>query len=130
MTHFSLLNYSILLSYLAGMVYIGIRFAGRQKTTEDYFLAGRKMPCLVVGMSMYASLTSAVTYMGLPGIAYKSNITLIVVCIVSPLLAPILVMLFYPFYRRLKVTTSYEYINRRFGKAAHMATSGLFLLAR
>ena len=127
---FSPLNYAILFIYLGGMLAIGGIFAGRQKSTEDFFLAGRKMPWLVVAMSMYASLTSAVTYMGLPSAAYQENISLIVVCIISPLVAPVLIYVFYPFYRRLHVTTSYEYIGLRFGRSARFSVSALFILAR
>lgn len=128
--HFGAVNTGVLLAYLAAMVWIGLRFTGRQKTAEDFFLAGRKMPWLAVAMSMYASLTSAVTYMGLPGMAYSSNITLLAVAIVSPLLAPVLIFVFYPVYRRLGITTSYEYIGRRFGSAARRTAASLFLLAR
>lgn len=121
---------TVLAIYLAGMIAVGWRLSGRQKTTEDYFLAGRSMPWLAVGMSMFASVTSAVTFMGLPGRAYSENISLIVVCIVSPLLVPFLARIFYPLYQRLHVTTSYEYIDHRFGRAARFCASGLFLLAR
>ena len=61
LSEFGTLNTVILMVYLAGMVLIGILLAGRQRTTEDYFLAGRNMPWLAVGMSMFASLTSATT---------------------------------------------------------------------
>jgi len=47
--------------YCATMAAVGIRMAGRQRTTDDYFLAGRGLPWLAVAMSMYASVTSAVT---------------------------------------------------------------------
>lgn len=124
------IDYAILLIYLAAMVGIGLLFAGRQKTAEDFFLAGRRMPWLAVAMSMYASLTSAVTYMGLPGLAYRSNVTLLAVAVVSPLLAPILIFVFYPVYRRLGITTSYQYIGIRFGAAAQKTAAALFLLAR
>ncbi|MDK2858437.1 MAG: solute:Na+ symporter, family [Verrucomicrobiota bacterium] len=127
---FSRVDYIILLIYLATMVWIGLRFAGKQKTTDDFFLAGRKMPWLAVAMSMYASLTSAVTYMGLPGLAYRSNVTLLAVAVVSPLLAPILIFVFYPVYRKMGITTSYEYIGIRFGAAARRTAAALFLLAR
>lgn len=127
---FSPLNYSILIVYLAAMIGVGLWFARRHKTTEDFFLAGRKMPWLVVGMSMYASLTSAITFMALPTTAYKENISFLVVSLVSPLVAPFLVLIFYPFYHRLRVVTSYEYIDRRFGRAARFFVSGLFILAR
>ncbi|MBN1362897.1 MAG: hypothetical protein JW993_20025 [Sedimentisphaerales bacterium] len=73
---FGTTNAVILAVYLAGMVAIGLVLAGRQKTTEDYFLAGRKMPWLAVGMSMFASLTSATTYMGVPAFAYRHNVAM------------------------------------------------------
>ena len=127
---FGALNYTILGVYLAAMVGVGLLFAGRQKTREDYFLAGRNMPWLPVAMSMFASLTSAITFMGLPAAAYRENMALLVVCIVSPLLVPVLVCVLYPVYRRHGVTTSYEYIGTRYGPAARVAVSALFILAR
>ena len=127
---FSPLNLTVLCVYLAAMVIIGLRLAGKQHTTEDFFLAGRRMPWLIVAMSMFASLTSAVTYMGLPAAAYTENISMIVVCIISPIVAPFLILIFYPFYQRLRVTTSYEYIGHRFGAPGRYASSALFILAR
>jgi len=127
---FNGLDIAVLLAYLVVMVWIGLRFAGRQKTADDFFLAGRNMPWLAVAMSMYASLTSAVTYMGLPGLAYRSNVTLLAVAVVSPLLAPVLIFVFYPVYRKLGITTSYEYIGLRFGAPARRTAAVLFLLAR
>ena len=130
MLAFGTLNYVILGVYLAAMFGIGLRIAGKQKTTEDYFLAGRNMPWLIVAISMFASLTSAISYMGIPGTAYKENIALIVMGMASIAVAPILLWLFYPFYRKLRVTTSYEYIAKRYGRSARFATSGLFVLSR
>ncbi len=127
---FSPLNFTVLSLYLLAMLAIGVRLARRQRTTEDYFLGGRRLPWLAVAMSMYASVTSAMTFLGLPGMAYKANTALIAVSVMSPVVAPILIFLFYPFYRRLGVTTSYEYVARRFGPAARTAVSVLFLLAR
>lgn len=127
---FGALNYAILIGYLLLMFGIGLAMAGKQQSTEDYFLAGRNMPWLVVAMSMFASVTSASSYIGVPGTAYAENSSLLMVGIASMLAAPVLVCLFFPFYRRLNVTTSYEYIDQRFGRAARFTTSGLFVLAR
>ena len=127
---FGTLNYIILGVYLTAMFVIGLSFAGRQKTTEDYFLAGRRMPWWVVGISMFASLTSAASYMGLPGYGHDNDIAWIALGPVSVLMAPFLAWFFYPFYRGLGVTTSYEYIAIRFGPLARSSVSSLFLLAR
>ena len=127
---FGRLNTAILTAYLASMVTIGLVLAGRQKTTEDYFLAGRRMPWLAVGMSMFASLTSATTYMGVPAFAYGQNVAMIFGVAMSLVAAPILGRLFYPIYRKHRITTSYEYILIRYGRGARMAVSALFILSR
>ncbi len=127
---FGALNYVILFVYLAAMVAVGAWMARRQKTTEDYFLAGRNMPWLVVSMSIFASLTSAISYMGVPSRAYDENISMIAGFLVGPLVAVALIYMFLPFYHRLNVTTSYEYIAKRFGQPARYVVSALFLLAR
>jgi SSS family solute:Na+ symporter len=127
---FGTLNFCILATYLAGMLGIGIFFFRRQQTAEMFFLGGRKLPWLAVAMSMYASLTSAVSFLGIPGLAYNENISLIAVCVLSPLVAPLVLLLFYPIYHRLQVTTSYEYIQKRFGQSARYGVAGLFVLAR
>ena len=88
------------------------------------------MPWLIVAMSMFASLTSAVSYMGVPGIGYRENCSYLVLGFAGIAVAPFLIFLFYPFYRRLNVTTSYEYIAKRYGRNARFAVSGLFILAR
>ena len=127
---FGALNYTILFTYLAVIFAIGLKLAGKQKTADDYFLAGRRMPWLIVAMSMFASLSSAVSYMGVPGIAYKENISLIFIGFLSPIVAIFLILLFYPLYRKLNVTTSYEYIGHRYNRNARFTVSGLFILAR
>ncbi len=109
---------------------IGLWIARRQKTTEDYFLAGRRMPWLMVAVSIFASLASAVSYLGIPSRAYDENVSLIAGYLLAPIGAIALIWLFYPFYHRLQVTTSYEYLGKRFGQPGRLAGSGLFILAR
>ena len=56
-------------AYLIGMIYIGIRFSNQNKTSEDFYLGGRKMGPLVVAMSAEASDMSSWLLMGLPGVS-------------------------------------------------------------
>ena len=129
-TGFSPLNYAVLGVYFAAVLLVGLRLARRQRTGDDFFLAGRRLPWLAVAMSLYASVTSAMTYMGLPGMAYGQNASLLLVALMSPLVAPLLIFFYYPTYRRLQLTTSYGYIAQRFGEGARAAVAVLFLLAR
>ncbi|MGE4285625.1 MAG: sodium/solute symporter [Phycisphaerae bacterium] len=127
---FSPLNYSILGVYMFSVLLVGFLCTRKSESAEEYFLAGRNMPALVVAMSMFASLTSAVTFMGVPQIAYSDNVSVILGVAVSPIVAPILITLFYPVYWKNKVTTSYDYIALRFGERARHTASGMFILAR
>ncbi len=128
--HFGTINYIVLFAYMASVFGIGLSMAGKQKTTDDYFLAGRNMPWFVVSMSIFASIASAISYMGLPAIAYKENISMVVAGFVSIITAPFIILLFFPFYRKLNVTTSYSYIYKRYGPGARYTVSGLFIAAR
>lgn len=127
---FGSVNYIVLCIYLVAMVGVGIWMARRQRTTEDYFLAGRRMPWVVVGMSIFASLASAISYLGIPSMGFSANISLICGYFVGPISALLLIWLFYPFYHKLQVTTSYEYLGMRFGRGGRLSVSTLFLLAR
>ena len=84
------------------------------------------MPWRVVGISMFASLTNAVSYTGIPGTAYTENIALVVLGVSSIAVTPLLTLTFYPVYRRLNVTTSYEYVYHRFGLAGRFASRDTF----
>ncbi|MFL2860671.1 MAG: sodium:solute symporter family transporter [Pontiellaceae bacterium] len=129
-TSFGLLNTTILILYLFGMLLIGWLFSRHKQNAEQFFLGGRNLPWLAVAMSMYASLTSAVTYIGLPATAYQENIALIAVSFASLAVAPIILKLFYPFYHRHQVTTSYQFIQQRFGPNAQRSVATLFVLSR
>ncbi|AQQ72340.1 Na(+)/glucose symporter [Limihaloglobus sulfuriphilus] len=130
MQEFGLLNITILIVYMSIMMLLGLWFSRGRDTAEDYFLAGRSMPWLVVGMSMFASLTSAVTYIGVPAIAYYDNVSIFFGVMASLLVAPLLTRVFYSIYLRENVTTSYQYIASRFGPGARYCVSALFVLTR
>ncbi len=130
MQTFGFANSVVLGIYIVAMFAVGVFFSKRQHTTEDFFLAGRRMPWVPVALSMFASLTSATTYLVLPGKAYGGSTALIVAAIASPLIAPLLILVIYPAYRRRNVTTCYEYIGERYGTTARICVAALFVLAR
>lgn len=129
-TVFGPLSYAVLAVYFTALVLVGLVFAGRQKTVADFFLAGRNMPWLMVGMSIFASIISAVTYLAVPGLVYEENVSIMVGICMMPFVAPVIIVLFLPFYQRLHVTTSYEYVDHRFGRTARYVVASLFVLAR
>ncbi len=120
---------SLLLVYLAASALIGAAFY-RQRTTEEYFLAGRSMGFFPVGISILATLFSAISYLGVPAFAYEKNISYLVYGFTIPAVVPLLLWIFLPFYHRLKLVSAYEYLGLRFDGQVRTLASLLFLLLR
>ncbi|MCP4092708.1 MAG: sodium/solute symporter [Planctomycetes bacterium] len=125
---FAKLDYAVLGIYLALMVAIGIYFARRDKTTEDFFLGGRKIPWWAAGLSIFGTQLSAITFMAIPATAYGSDWRRFMGSI---MLLPVLIIVIYcflPFFRRLHITTAYEYLQARFSRSIRLIASSLFIL--
>ena len=60
--------------YLGFMIYIGLRNAGKNSSSADFFLGGRKAGPWVTALSAEASDSSAWLLMGLPGLCYLGGV--------------------------------------------------------
>ena len=125
---FGLLNSLVLVLYLAAMVGIGVFTSRREKTTDQFFLAGQRIPWWAAGLSIFGTQLSAITFMAIPATAFKEDwVRMIGNLMILPVL-PLVICLFLPFYRRLKISTAYEYLERRFNLAVRQLASLLFIL--
>jgi len=120
----------IALTYIFGTVGIGFYFLKQQKSAKDFLMAGRSMSWLPVGLSLMATLTSAVGYMAYPAGAFKSGLILFWMSMAIPISYPVVVYVFMPFYHKLKLYTAYEYLEKRFDKNVRGLASGIFIIWR
>ncbi|MHC4680569.1 MAG: sodium:solute symporter family protein [Planctomycetota bacterium] len=107
-------NWVVLGGYLAVLVGVGIYFAKREKSTEDFFLAGRRIPWWAAGLSIFGTQLSAITYLAMPARAYATDWSLLPLNIGILLIAPLVIYVYLPRFRRLNITTAYEYLEKRF----------------
>jgi len=117
--------------YLVGMVGVGWWISKRQKTSEDYFVAGRRMGWFTLAISIWVSLCSANTMLGSPGYAYEHDLQFLPVALL--LIVPIVIIVIYtilPVFHPLSLTTAYTYLEQRFGLSVRMVGSLLFVLLR
>ena len=135
---FSLLDYGVLVLYLAGITAFGTRFRRAQHSVADYFIGARNIPWWVISLSIVATETSTLTLVGVPAIAFAvfprpeqgGNLTYLQV-VAGYMVARVLIsILFIPSYFSGNMLTAYELINRRFGAAAKHVTASLFLIMR
>jgi SSS family transporter len=122
------LDYSALGLYFAALVYIGIYCSRREANTEVYFLGGGRIPWWALGISIFGTSLSSITYLAIPANAYATNWVgfLSNTCIV--LVAPFVVWLYVPRYRRANVPTAYTYLEQRFNLAVRIYGSLVFML--
>ncbi|NLW87407.1 MAG: hypothetical protein GXY38_11085, partial [Planctomycetes bacterium] len=117
-------DYTVLFAYLAAMVVLGAWFSRREKTTDDFFRGGGRVPWWAAGLSIFGTGLSAITFLAVPVSSYAGDWTKILFSIAPIFLVPIIAAVFVPFYRRLDVTTPYEYLEKRFNTATRLVASG------
>ena len=124
------LDWLIVVSYLAFIVWDGLRRTKSSDKVEGYFLGNRSLPWWAVGLSVMATQLSAITLVGTTGQGYRDGLRFVQFYFGLPIAMVILSMTVVPFFYRAGVYTAYEYLERRFDAKTRTLTSVLFLLSR
>ncbi len=112
------------------MLLIGWYFSRRTKTTEDYLLGGRKMKPWTVGLSLFATLLSAISYLAVPGEMIQHGPVFLCIILGYPIAAIFVCYGLIPVFMKLRVTSAYEILENRLGLTVRMIGSAIFLLTR
>jgi len=123
-------DYAVLVVSLVVLVAIGVAFTGRQHDTTDFFLARRRVPWWAACLALLATEISAVTIISVPATAYSENWEYVQFFIGSSLAKLAVAFLFIPAFYRHDVTTIYEFLRDRFGRATQVTGSLFFFLTR
>ncbi len=125
---FGALNYTVLLAYLAVIMLVGVYFSKRQKTADDYFKAGGRIPGWAAGISVFATTLSSITFMSIPAKAFTDDWTFLFGQYISILILPFVFVYYIPFFRKLNITSAYEYLEQRFDIRMRLFASLSFIL--
>ena len=125
---YSWINVSVIVVYLLGMALMGVYFMRRNKSSDDYFRAGGKLPWWVVSLSIYATMFSSITFISIPAMSYLDDCRYYVISFGIILLAPVVAKWYLPFFRRLDLTSAYEFLEVRFNLACRLFASAAFIL--
>lgn len=121
-------NWTVLAVYLLGMLGMGIYFMRRENGSDDFFRGGGRIPWWAAGISIYATMLSAITYMAIPAKAYATNWTYYPMLVTILLVSYPVIKYYLPYFRKLNVTSAYEYLEQRFNAATRLLASGLFIV--
>lgn len=125
-----LLDFIAIVGYLMLTFGIALWFSYRQKNTEDFFVGGRSMPWFAVGLSILATLFSTLSYQALPAESIKNGFGMFMGTLAAPLYMSVILLLWIPFFMRLRLTSAYEYLELRYNYAVRLIGAILFILLR
>jgi solute:Na+ symporter, SSS family len=123
-------DYAVVFVSLTILVAIGTRFTRQQHDTTDFFLARRRVPWWAACLSFLATEISAVTIISVPATAYSENWEYVQFFVGSSLAKLAVAFLFIPAFYRHDVTTIYEFLALRFGRATQVTASIFFFVTR
>jgi SSS family solute:Na+ symporter len=126
----NVVDWAIIVMYLSAMLGVGFYYANRTSSEEDYLLGGRNMGIVSVGLSMFASLLSTVSYLAVPGEMIKHGPMMLAEPLVYPVVFGVVGYLLIPLIMKQPVVTAYEILEHRFGLGIRLFGSALFLVLR
>jgi SSS family solute:Na+ symporter len=127
MSNLRWLDALIILFYLAAVALIGLRFARRQDSTDAYFVARRSVPHWAMGISLFATIISSITFIAYPGSAYAGNWNELVPGFMALAVLALAGAVIIPFFRQAVGMSAYEYFGHRFGYGARAYSALAFV---
>jgi len=127
LTGLSFIDISVIVIYLTGIIWWGLRNA-RNKSSAEYFLAGRSMGWVMVGLSLFSASISTSTLIGHSGATFKYGLVIFNYNLVSVLVLVFFAWIFLPFYIKSGIYTMPEFLERRFDSRSKYYFSTISIL--
>ncbi len=124
------IDWVIFAAYLAGIAALGLSFSRRQARPNEFFLAGRAMGWLPIGLSVMVTAFSAINYTAFSGEVFQYGLYVTLSLPVFVIVAWPITRVIMPFYHSMQLCSAYEYLERRFDVRVRCAASGLFIVWR
>ena len=108
-------DWGVILLYLVGVIGLGLWLGRGQRNTRDYFLGGRNLPWWGVALSILATETSALTFIGVPAMAYGGNLGFMQIVLGYALGRVLLAVVVVPYYFKNEIYSPYALLGQAFG---------------
>ncbi len=127
----TLLDYIVFFVFVGGVALFGCSFYFRSRQGAAAFTkAEGSLPTWVVGMSIFATFVSSISFLGLPGQAFAGNWNPFVFSLSIPLATWLAAKVFIPLYRNVNSVSAYHYLELRFGYWARCYVAVCYLLTQ
>lgn len=121
---------AVIVLYAVAMLAIGRYYKSRVKSSDDYLLGGRTMSPLMIGISLFATLTSTLSYLAVPGEMIKYGPMIVAQLASFPVVALIVGWWLIPRIMQEDVTSGYELLEKRLGPSGRTLGASMFMALR
>ncbi len=127
----TILDYIVFFSFILGVTLFGCSFYFRSKGDAAAFTAAKgSLPAWAVGMSIFATFVSSISFLGLPGKAYAGNWYPFVFSLSIPFATYFAAKVFIPLYRKVNSISAYHFIEQKYGYWARCYVAAFYLLTQ
>lgn len=126
----TVVDWIVITFYGVGLLGVGWYYSRRTRNTEDYLLGGRNMISSAVGLSLFATLLSTITYLSIPGELVAKGPVILWTVAAIPIAYVVVGYFLIPHFMRLRVTSAYEILETRLGIHIRLLACTIFLLTR
>lgn len=127
----TIFDYIVFFLFVGGVALFGCSFLFKSgKNSAAFTKAEGQLPTWVVGMSIFATFVSSISFLGLPGDAYKGNWNPFVFSLSIPIATWLAAKIFIPLYRNINSVSAYHYLEIRFGYWARGYAAVCYLLTQ
>lgn len=124
------LDYAVLVAYALLMLGIGVYYSRTAKTADEFLLGGRSMSPFMIGLSLFATMNSTLSYLSLPGEMAKNGPMVFAELLSLPFVFVIVGWVLIPRIMSQRVTSGYELLETRLGLTGRMLGASMFVLLR
>lgn len=124
------IDWAIIVVYACSTIGLGWYFGRRQRTTEEYFVGSGNMNSLLIGVSLFATLLSTISYLSFPGEVLGKGPVYMTTLLGLPIAYVVVSYALLPVYMRLRVTSAYELLEARLGLSIRLLGASMFLIMR
>jgi len=118
----------ILILYGCVLIGMGVYYARKSRTAEQFMVADRSIPAWAAGLAVMSAYTSSISYIATPGKAFDSNWHPIIfsLCIIP--VAWLACRFAVPYYRKTRLISVYSFLEERLGAWGRIYAAVSFLL--
>jgi len=124
------LDWLVIAAYGCLMLGVGAYYSRQNQTAEEFLLGGRRMSPIALGLSLFSTLVSTLSYLGNPGEMIAHGPMMMTQSAAHPLIYVIVGYGLIPLLMRQPVTSAYEILESRLGTSIRLAGAAVFLLLR